>query len=100
MDVDLYALPHTTLANGKTEHSLDNVILAFCPWCGNGTVILNPDEWWVSRKHFKDKPSNKDFIGRACSYCFAAAQIPERAEYDALVSAGQEDPGGTISDDH
>jgi hypothetical protein len=85
VDVDIYALPDRQLADGKVEHSLDNVILAFCGWCGNGTVLLNPQEWFASRRTSLRKPSNRNFVGRSCSYCFATGLLPEKSEYDKIV---------------
>jgi hypothetical protein len=61
------------------------VILAFCGWCGNGEIILNPQEWFASRRTSLRKPSNRGFIGRSCTYCFATCQIPDKADYDKLV---------------
>jgi hypothetical protein len=92
VDVDIYALPYARLANGKVELTSDNVILAFCGRCGNGTIILNPAEWFVLRRTSRRQESNKQYIGRACPYCFCTNQIPPRTEYDELVRKGQEVP--------
>ena len=89
MDVTIYSLPSKQLADGSVEREIDNVILAFCGWCGNGTLVLNPDEWFASTRRFARLDSNKHYIGRSCTYCFRTCQIPERAAYDKLVEEGK-----------
>jgi hypothetical protein len=88
VDITLWSLPGALLGDGKTEAELDNVILAFCGHCGCGTIILDPDEWFSSRKRILRLTSNRDFISRSCTYCFKACQAPSRSVYDRLVAAG------------
>lgn len=88
VDVTIYSLPNKRLADGKVEHEVDNAIMAFCGWCGNGTLVLNPDEWFASRRRLLRRDSNKDYVGRSCTYCFSTCLRPERAEYDRLVQEG------------
>lgn len=85
----IYSLPNQSLADGSVERDIDNVILAFCGHCGNGTLVLNPDEWFASRRRVTKKSSNRGYIGRTCTYCFAAGLRPDRSEYDELVEKGK-----------
>lgn len=98
VDCDIYALPHKELGERlghkfagrqRVEQSLDNVILAFCGHCGNGTLILNPDEWFASRKRVAKRGSNRMYLGRSCPYCFATCELPDKAEFDKLVQEGK-----------
>lgn len=54
----------------------ENVLEVTCGWCRTTFIVLDPDQWFASKRRWLNKTSNRQYHGRSCTYCYKTGRLP------------------------